>query len=59
VCPSSEVFKQLTTQKTLLKTITVEAWNVTAEEGSEIKIISLRINIGIINNGAVLTINIT
>jgi hypothetical protein len=59
VCPSSEDLKWLTAQKTLLKTVTVESSNLTAQEGSEIKIISLLINTGIINNGEVLTINIT
>jgi hypothetical protein len=37
----------------------VEAWNLTAQKGSEIEIISFPINTGIINNGAVFTINIS
>jgi hypothetical protein len=60
VLPSSEVLKRFTAQKTFkLKTVALEASNMTAQEGSEIKIISLLINTGIINNGTVLTINIT
>jgi hypothetical protein len=41
------------------RSVTVEAWNLTAQEGSEIKIIRLLINAGVINNGTVLTINFT